>query len=79
VPESKSKRSRYTPPPAKKPPPSPTWYVALTLAFFVVGVLIIIGNYMQILPGLRNNASNTYLGIGLGTILVGFVLAMRLR
>ena len=32
VPQAKSKRSRYTPPPPKKAPPSPLWFgVAITV------------------------------------------------
>ncbi len=79
VPESKSKRSRYTPPPPKKPPPSPTWYVAVVFVLFVGGLVVIVGNYVGILPGTAQNAKNSYLVGGLASILIGFLLTMRLR
>lgn len=79
MPESKSKRSRYTPPPPKKPPPSPTWYVVVVFALFAGGLVAIVGNYVGILPGTAKNASNAYLVGGLAAILVGFLLTMRLR
>lgn len=75
MPESKSKRNRYTPPPPKKAPPSPLWYTVLVIACFAVGVVIIIVNYIV----LGDSASNALLGTGLGLILVGFLLSMRLR
>jgi len=70
----KSKQGRYTPPPAKKAAPSPTWYTVLVIACFAVGVVIIIVNYIAI-----SSPSNVYLGVGLGLVLVGFLLSMRLR
>ena len=61
MPRSKSKRSRYTPPPPKKAPPSPPWVPALMFTGFGLGVLIIVLNYLGLLPG---GASNGYLFLG---------------
>lgn len=74
MPVSKSKRSRYTPPPPKKAPPSPKWYVGLVLACFAIGVVIIIANYIFI-----STPSNWLLGIGLVLILAGFIASMWMR
>jgi hypothetical protein len=76
MPKSKSKRSRYTPPPPKKAPPSPPWVPVLMFTGFGLGVLIIILNYLGLLPG---EASNGYLFLGLGFITAGFLLATQYR
>lgn len=76
MPRSKSKRSRYTPPPPKKAPPSPTWIPVLMFAFFGVGVAVIVLNYLNALPGEANNIN---LFIGLAFITAGFLLATRYR
>ena len=76
MPRSKSKRSRYTPPPPKKAPPSPMWVPVLMFTFFGLGILTIILNYLQLLPG---DANNWYLFLGLGFITAGFLLATQYR
>jgi Uncharacterised protein family (UPF0233). len=76
MPRSKSKRSRYTPPPPKKAPPSPTWVPVLMFACFGIGVLVIVLNYLNALPG---EAKNVNLFIGLGFITAGFLLATQYR
>lgn len=76
MPVSKGKRSRYTPPPPKKLPPSPTWVPVLMFVCFGIGILTIILNYMSLLPG---ETSNWNLFIGLGFITGGFLLATRYR
>jgi hypothetical protein len=76
MPVSKGKRSRYTPPPPKKAPPSPTWVPVLMFTGFGLGVLIIVLNYLGLLPG---EASNGYLFLGLGFITGGFLLATQYR
>lgn len=72
--EPKAERSRYTPPSPTKAPPSSRLYVGLVLGCFAIGVVIIIGNYLR-----GGDASNLILLAGLGLILAGFLLAMRLR
>jgi hypothetical protein len=46
------------------------------LAFFGIGVLMIVLNYIGLLPGA---ASNWYLLGGLGLIVVGFVISTQYR
>ncbi len=77
MPQSKSKRSRYTPPPAKKAPPSPLWLpVALTTSL-ATGLVVVVTNYLALLPG--SDAQNRYLLLGLALISGGFVLATGYR
>lgn len=76
MPRSKSKRSRYTPPPPKKPPPSPTWLPVSMFTLLALGGVLIIVNYLGLLPG---GAKNSYLFIGLGFITGGFMLATQWR
>lgn len=78
MPRSKSKRRRYTPPPKKKHKPSPLWFSVLTLAVFVIAILIIVLNYMNLLPFTNGSAANWPLFAGIGLIAVGFVLATQL-
>lgn len=76
MPRSKSKRSRYTPPPPKKAPPSPIWVPAAMFTFLGVGAVIVVINYLGVLPG---GAKNSYLFIGLGLITAGFMTATQWR
>jgi len=48
----------------------------LMLAFFVIGVLGIVLNYLGLLPG---GAHNYYLLGGLGAIVLGFITATQYR
>jgi len=64
---------RYTPPIPRELRSSPWWVPALILAFFGVGVLVILLNYM----GVLGTASNVYLFVGLGCIVAGFIAATR--
>jgi hypothetical protein len=77
VPRSKSKRSRYTPPPAKKAPPSKLWVPATMFTMLVAGVLVIVANYLELLPG--GSAENRYLFVGLGLFTGGAILSTQLR
>jgi Cell division protein CrgA len=77
VPQSKSKRSRYTPPAPKKAPPSKLWLPVTMFTMLGTGMLVVIGNYLGLLPG--GDAQNSYLFIGLGLIAGGFLLSTRLR
>ena len=76
VPESKSKRSRYTPPPPKNAPKSKLWVPVTMFTLLVVGVIVIVINYLELLPGAPDNG---YLLLGLGLITGGFVFATQLR
>ena len=72
MPQSKSKRSRYTPPPPKKAPASPLWFGVAITTFLLVGLVIVVTNYIGLLPG---DAENRYLIIGLVFISAGFMMA----
>jgi ABC-type Fe3+ transport system permease subunit len=77
MPKSKSKRKRYQPPPKPKPKPSPKWYGVLILFFLGAGVLVIVLNYLGIMP--PGHAENLWLWTGLGSIALGFIGATQLR
>lgn len=76
VPVSKSKRSRYTPPPPKKKAGSPPWVPTLMFSLFAVGIIVVVTNYMGMLPGAP---LNSYLLLGLGEITLGFIVATMYR
>ncbi len=79
MPKSKSKRNSYQPPPKKNPKPSPRWFGPVILTILLGGVLVIVLNYLGLIPGTGGTAKNLYLWIGLGAIAVGFGAATRLR
>jgi hypothetical protein len=79
VPKSKSKRRRYQPPPRKKPKPSPKWFGALILTLWFVGVIMVVLNYLGLMPGDHGTATNTWLFAGLGLIAAGFLAATQWR
>ncbi|MEM9038238.1 MAG: cell division protein CrgA [Actinomycetota bacterium] len=56
--------------------PSPSWLPIVMAVLFGIGMLTIIGNYIEIWPG---SPTNNYLGVGLLFILGGTVLATRWR
>jgi len=66
--------SRYTPPTPKELKHSPPWLPVLMFALLAVGVLIIIFNYLELLPGAT---SNWYLLVGLAAILGGIIVATQ--
>lgn len=55
---------------------SPHWYGWLILDLLAFGVLVILLNYLQVLPGA---ASSWYLALGLVAMFSGFYLATRYR
>src|SRR5689334_11029406 len=65
---------RYTAPIPAEMRSSPRWYPVFILVLFAIGLVGIMLNYLGILPG---GASNVYLFIGLGFIVLGFVAATR--
>jgi hypothetical protein len=77
MPQSKSKRSRYTPPAPKKAPPSKLWVPATMFTMLATGVVVIVANYLQLLPG--GSAENRYLFIGLGLFTGGAILSTQFR
>ena len=65
---------RYTPPIPREFKVSPWWVPALIVAFFVLGVVVILLNYLSLLGG---HANNIYLFVGLGLIVAGFIASTR--
>jgi hypothetical protein len=69
--------SRYTPPKPKTAKRSPLWVPATMFTALGAGVVVILGNYLQLLPG--GTVRNSYLFLGLGLLIGGFVLSTQLR
>jgi len=67
---------RYTAPIPKSEKVSPLWVPVLMFTCLGLGMVIIITNYVNVLPG---GTSNWYLLIGLGLITVGFLTATQYR
>jgi hypothetical protein len=78
MPKSRGKRVRYQPPPKPRPKPSPRWFGPLLLSIMLLGVLVIVLNYMN-WPLLGWSTNNLFLWIGLGLIATGFMLATQWR
>lgn len=80
MPRSKAKRRRYQPPPKKKRKPSPKWFGPLILGLMIAGVLVIVLNYLSLMPPWSPDpASNLYLFVGLGMIAAGFAGSTQWR
>jgi hypothetical protein len=63
---------RYTPPIPREQKVSPTWVPVLMFTLLGLGVLVIVLNYVNLLPG---EADNRYLLLGLALITGGFITA----
>ena len=66
---------RYTPPVPRSEKVSPRWVPVLMFASLGVGMLVILANYVDLLPG--DGPSNMYLLLGLVLITIGFVTATK--
>jgi hypothetical protein len=73
-PASRDINKRYTAPIPKNVRHSPRWYGLLLLVLLVAGLLVIVGNYVGIMPG---GTSNWYLVGGLFGIVVGAMMATQ--
>jgi hypothetical protein len=75
MPQSKGAATsgRYTAPKPKSEKHSPAWLPILMAVTFATGLFVVVLNYLDILPG--DGAQNRYLFLGLGWVVVGFVLA----
>ncbi len=76
----KAKRRPAPPPkpdPVKAKGPSPRWYVILMASLMGGGLLLIILNYMGLVPG--GDTDNVYLLAGLGGIGAGFAMTPNYR
>ena len=69
---------RYTPPlpPGERAGESPKWVAPLMFTLFIVGLLTIVLNLLEVLP---EGPNNWYTLGGLAVILMGFVAATKLR
>ena len=75
MPKSKSKRIKRQPPPKPSPAQqSPRWIGALFFTLLIVGVIVIIANYVNLFP---DGAQNSRLWYGLGLISSSFMVATR--
>jgi hypothetical protein len=72
-----TKGSRYTPPAPKTVKHSRLWVPVTMFTCLALGVIVIAGNYMELLPG--GEVSNNFLIIGLALLIIGFVLSTFLR
>ena len=52
------------------------WYVATMFGLMAIGIIVILINYIDILPG---GTSNLWLLLGLGGIGVGFAMTLNYR
>jgi len=69
---------RYTPPaPQAHRRPSPRWVPILMFALWGLGLLVIILNYMGVMPGGGEDGSGWYLIAGLISILGGIMVATQ--
>ena len=72
----KAAPGRYTPPIPRAKKVSPLWVPTVMFTCLGVGMVLIIANYLDVLPGGTNN---WYLLVGLGLITAGFVTATQYR
>lgn len=68
---------RYTPPIPKEYKVSEPWVPVVMFTLLGLGMLMIVANYLNLLPG--EDPSNWYLLGGLGLITGGFIVATRWR
>ena len=68
---------RYTPPQPKTVKHSPLWVPVSMFTSMGAGFVVIVCNYLQLLPG--GEAKNSYLILGLVLLIAGFVLSTRFR
>ncbi len=68
---------RYTPPTPKTRTRSPLWVPVAMFTLLGCGLVVIITNYLGLLPG--GEAQNSTLILGLALLVGGFVLSTRYR
>jgi Cell division protein CrgA len=66
--------NRYTPPIPKNVKTSPRWMGIAIIVLFLLGVLVVILNYADLLPG---GVNNLWLVAAIGAIFAGLILATR--
>ena len=77
APQATKSTSRYTPPKPKTAKRSPLWVPATMFTALGAGMLVILANYLELLPG--GQVRNGDLFLGLGLLISGFVLSTQLR
>ena len=77
-PSTAEESGRYTRPIPKSVRRSPPWYGALVLVLLLLGVAIIVLNYLAHIPGVAHG-SPWGLVVGLVLIFAGFLMATRYR
>jgi Cell division protein CrgA len=78
-PRRASDRYRLDPDRKQRHKASPRWYGPLILTIMGIGVVMIVANYMGILPGTSASPRNAYLFGGLALIAIGFLGTTRWR
>lgn len=68
--------NRYTPPVPREELVSSKWVPIIMFTLLVLGMVVIVCNYLELLPG---GAKNWYLLGGLGLITGGFITSTRYR
>jgi Cell division protein CrgA len=76
MPKRRSKRRKRPPPPKPKPRSSPVFVGPLFFTLLGVGVIVIIGNYLELFPG---PTSNWRLWYGLALVAGAFGVATQWR
>jgi hypothetical protein len=77
-----SASSRYTPPVPRELKSSPPWVPILMFTLLGIGMFLIPLNYMGVIPAFwvfPDGTSNLYLGLGLGAICAGILVATQYR
>lgn len=70
---------RYTPPIPREYRESPKWVPVVMFTCLLLGMLVILLNYLPDAPVLPGDTNNIYLLIGLGLITAGFIAATKYR
>jgi hypothetical protein len=72
---TKKSSTRYQLRPAhkKQSKASPRWYGPMVLGVMGIGVMVIVLNYIGLMPTTHGNGTSFFLFVGLGLIALGFV------
>jgi hypothetical protein len=75
TPKTPKASARYTPPTPRDSKVSPKWVPIVMFGALAIGMMIILANYVDLLPG--DGPNNWYLLGGLAFITVGFVTSTK--